>query len=153
MAMMSRKGAEKVRVFIDADVLFAGAASPRDYSASSLILLLSELTLIEAITSEQAVREAERNLQKKVPQALPVFQFLIARAVTVTSQPTRDEMYPFTGLADHKDLPILVAAIRAQCDWLVTFNLRHDRPGHPDIHVLRPGDFIRRIREQLATMQ
>ena len=36
----------KPRVFIDADVLFAGAASPNEYSASNLIQRMAELTLI-----------------------------------------------------------------------------------------------------------
>ena len=39
----------KPRVFVDADVLFAGSASPNEHSASNLILWMAELTLIEAI--------------------------------------------------------------------------------------------------------
>jgi hypothetical protein len=45
------------------------------------------------------------------------------------------------GCADPEDLPILVAALREDCPWLVSFNLRHYRPGVPAITVLRPGDF------------
>ncbi len=147
------KMSDKVRVFIDADVLFAGAASPSEHSASLLILTLAEITLIEAITSEQAIIEAERNLKRKMPRATPVFHHLVARSLTVTPAPTPEEVKALAGAADHKDLPILVAAIKARCDWLVTFNIRHFKPGHPDITVLRPGDFIRRVREQLAHMQ
>jgi len=143
----------KLKVFVDADVLFAGAASPSEHSASLLVLRLSEITLIDAITSEQAITEATRNLQKKLPQALPVFQHLVARSLTVTPSPAREDLRDFTDLADPKDLPILVAAIREECDWLVTFNTRHYRPGHPGVTVLRPGDFILRVREQLVHMQ
>jgi hypothetical protein len=33
---------------------------------------------------------------------------------------------------------------------LVTFNVRHFQPGHPGVTVLRPGDFVLRVRELLA---
>jgi predicted nucleic acid-binding protein len=143
---------KKLKVFIDADVLFAGAATPSKHSASSLILRLSEMTFIDGITSEQAVTEAARNLEKKAPQALPVFNLLIARSVIVTPDPTKAELRKFIGLADRKDLPILVAAIREECNWLVTFNLRDFRPGHPGIQVRRPGDFVLHARDLLAHM-
>ena len=40
--------AAKLRVFVDADVLFAGAASPNSESASLVVLRLAEMTLIDA---------------------------------------------------------------------------------------------------------
>ena len=140
----------KPKVFVDADVLFAGAASPSEHSASLVILRMGEITLIEAVTSRQAIDEAERNLAEKLPDALPIFRLLVARSVRVTPTPTKHELAPYQGLADEKDLPILVAALREQCPWLVTFNIRHFRPGHPDVTVLRPGEFLRRVRDQLA---
>ena len=142
----------KLRVFVDADVLFAGAASSNEYSASLLVLRLSELTIIDAITSEQVVSEAERNLQKKIPRAMPAFRHLVARSLKITTAPEKSELYDFRGMADAKDLPILVAAIKSGCGWLVTFNVRHFQPGHPDITVLRPGEFVQRTREQLVYM-
>jgi len=70
----------------------------------------------------------------------------------VVPDPTPDDLEPYTGLADPEDLPILVAAVRERCPWLVTFNLRHFQPGHPSVTVLRPGDFIVRVRELLALL-
>lgn len=77
---MNGRTPAKLRVFIDADVLFASAASPSEHGASLLILRLGELTLIEAVTSEQVIAEAERNLPAKMPAALPTFRALVARA-------------------------------------------------------------------------
>ena len=54
--------AHKLRIFLDADVIFAGSASPSRYSASNVVLLMSEITLLDAIASEQVVIEVERNL-------------------------------------------------------------------------------------------
>ncbi len=151
---MSEKSAPpKPRVFVDADVLFAGAASPTEHGASLLILRLGELTLIQAVTSEQVITEAERNLAAKIPDAVPLFRLLAERALSVVPNPTPEEVAAHAGLADPKDLPILVAALQAQCPWLVTFNVRHYRPGHPDVRVMRPGEFIRRVREVLAHLR
>jgi hypothetical protein len=141
---------QKPRVFIDADVLFAGAASPSEYGASLLILRLAEITLIDAITSEQVTVEAKRNLTIKLPQALPAFQHLVSRCLKICPDPKPDDLLLYEGIADPKDLPILVTAKRENCPWLVTFNLRHYVPGHPDVEVLKPGDFILRVRDQLT---
>jgi len=141
---MSEKSAlPKPCVFVDADVLFADAASPSEHGASLL-------TLIRTVTSEQVITEAERNLAAKIPGALPMFRLLVQRALIIVPNPTPEEVAAHAGLADPKDLSILVAALRARCPWLVTFNVRHYRPGHPDVRVVRPGEFIRQIREVLA---
>jgi len=140
-------------LFVDADVVFAGAASPSEHSASLMILTLSEVTLIRALVSEQVVTEAERNLEAKIPKALPVFRHLVSRCLTVVPDPEFEELSSYQGLADPKDLPILVAAVREKCAWLVSFNISDYQPGHPDVTVLRPGEFISRIREQLTKLR
>lgn len=140
----------KPRVFVDADVLFAGAASPSEHGASLVVLRMAEITLIEAIASQQVVIEAERNLMKKLPQVLPAFGLIVDRCLQVVPDPRPADLVPSADSADPKDLPILVAALREGCPWLVTFNVRHFQPGHPDVIALRPGEFLSRIRDLLA---
>jgi hypothetical protein len=140
----------KPQVFIDADVLFAGAASPNEHSASNLILRMGELTLIDAIASIQVITEAERNLVDKIPKALPAFQMLVSRSLKVVRDPDPNDLVEYAGLANPADLPILVAAIREECSFLTTFNTRHYQPGHPSVVVLKPGDLVLRIRYLLA---
>ncbi len=140
----------KPRVFIDADVLFAGAAAPSEYGASLVVLRMAEITLVQAIASRQVIVEAERNLTKKFPNALSTFRLLVDKCLEVVEDPARDELSRYEGSADAKDLPILVAAIQNECPWLVTYNTRHFRPGHPDITVLEPGTFVKRVRELLT---
>lgn len=142
----------KPRVFIDSDVLFAGAASPSEHGASLVILRMAEITLIDAVASQQVLTEVERNLTAKLPAALPAFQLLANRSLRVAPDPERGELARWTGLADEKDLPILVVALREQCSWLITHNVRHFQPGHSAIAVLRPGEFLWRVREHLATL-
>jgi hypothetical protein len=131
-------------------VLFAGAAAPGEHGASLVILRMAEITLVEAVTSQQAIAEAERNLTAKLPRALPVFRLLVARCLRVVPDPRPEGLAPHNGSADPKDLPILIAAVREGCSWLVTFNGRDFRPGHPGVTVLKPGGFVQRIRYLLT---
>jgi hypothetical protein len=138
------------RVFVDADVLFAGAAAPTEHGASLTILRMAEITLIQALASEQVTAEVERNLTAKLPKALAAFHLIVGRCVHVVPDPKQEELVPMLGLAHPDDLPILAAAVREGCPWLVTFNVSHFRPGHRNVQVLRPGDFVLRIRGLLA---
>lgn len=140
----------KPRVFIDADVLFAGAAGPSEYGASLVVLRMAEITLIDAIASRQVIVEAERNLREKFPRALSTFNLLVDRCLGIVEDPSREDLLRYEGAADPKDLPILVAAVQHDCSWLVTYNTRHFHPGHPDVAVLEPGALVRRVRELLT---
>jgi hypothetical protein len=138
------------RVFVDADVLFAGAAAPSTNHASMVVLRLAEITLIKAFTSQQVIAEAERNLQAELPAALPAFRLIVARSLEVVADPAPADLAQWAECAHPKDVPILVAALQAECPWLVTFNVRHYRPGHPEVAVLRPGEYLQHVRDQLA---
>jgi len=131
-------------------VLFAGSASPNTHSGSLVVLQMAEITLIDALTSEQVLIEAEQNLRAKLPDALAKFRLLVKHCLRIVPAPTYAELSPYIGLADPKDLPILVATIQTKCSWLVTFNVRHYHPGHPTVKVVTPGEFILQIRNLLS---
>jgi hypothetical protein len=126
------------------------AASPSEHSVSLLILRLAEITLIESISSEQVVIEAERNLESKIPKAMPAFRLLVNRCLRIVKDPEPEDLQPYIGLADPKDLPILVTALRESCPWLVTFNTRHYQPGHENLNIYTPGNLILRVRDRIA---
>jgi hypothetical protein len=111
---------------------------------------LAEITLIDAVVSEQVIIEVERNLTDYLSSALPTFRQLVSRCVRVVADPAPDELAAYRGLADPKDTPILAAAVQAVCPWLVTFNVRHFQPGHPTVIVVRPGEFVQQVRAQLV---
>jgi len=143
---------DRLRVFFDADVLIAGAASST--GASHLLLRLSELGLIEGLTCSQAVREAERNLQEKLPAALPAFRAILAAAeITVLPDARREWLGRLHGLAHGDDLPILASALQGGCDYLTTFNVRHYRMSQGEMRVARPGDIVARLRRALASIE
>jgi predicted nucleic acid-binding protein len=140
----------KPRVFVDSDVLFAGAASSSEHGASLVLLRMAEITLIDAVVSEQVIVEVERNLVGYLPTALPMFRQLVSRCLRIVADPTAAELAVCHDLADSKDIPILAVAVREACPWLVTFNVRHFQPAHPSVKVVRPGEFVQHVRALLA---
>jgi hypothetical protein len=142
----------RLRVYVDADVLIASAASPSEHSAGQVVLSLSEVTLIDAITSELAIEECRRNLSAKMPDAVPTFELLVTRSIDVVPAPSKSSVRRHTGRAEWKDLPHLVAALEHDCTHLVSYNTRDYEPGHPEVQVLTPGAFVRHIRERLSRL-
>ena len=139
----------KPRIFVDADVIFAGSAAPTEHGASHVILRMGEITLLNCVTFVQAITEVERNLAVKLPATLPVFRFLVSRCLELVRDPLPAELAPLNGQADAKDLSLLVAAVLSECSHLVTFNGRHYRPAG-GLLVQTPGQFLRAVRDLLA---
>ncbi|MEX0709606.1 MAG: PIN domain-containing protein [Chloroflexota bacterium] len=149
--MTSRPDRLRPRVFIDADALFAGSASPT--GASHLILQLGELRIIDLFASVQVRIEVERNLAAKLPAALPAFRAIAAAACQPAAEPDPVAVQSLraSGEADPSDAAILAAALASGCRWLVTFNTRDYRAGEA-LTVATPGEFMRQLREQLLAL-
>jgi hypothetical protein len=139
-------------VFLDADVIFAGSAAPTEHSASNFVLRLGEIGLFECVTSTQVITEVERNFEKKLPGKLPELRLIISRSLRVVPDPEPNELIPYKGQADPKDLPSLVAALKHVCRFLLTFNIRHYAPTKEKIIVQRPSEFVTTVRVLLAQM-
>lgn len=142
--------APKPGLFFDADVLIAGAASTA--GASHLLLRLTELGILEGITTRLAQAEAERNLRAKLPRALPAFRALMREAIEVVDNPPLSACAAFSAQAEVEDVPHLAAAVAQGCHYLVTFNTRHYWPEAKSIEVIRPGELLQRIRLQVAAL-
>ncbi|MCG3142331.1 MAG: hypothetical protein HDKAJFGB_03768 [Anaerolineae bacterium] len=142
----------KLLVFLDADVIFAGSAAPTEHGASHVVLRMGEITLLDCVTSQQAVIEAERNLEEKLPSKLAEFRLIVNRSLRVIADPKTNELTTYAPYAHPEDLPLLVAALREGCPYFLTFNVRHYRPRGLPIQVLRPGDFLQTVREQLIAL-
>ena len=107
-----------LKIFFDADTLIAGSASQT--GASFLLLQLFEIRVLIELTCRQVVAECRRNLIKKLPQAEPIFDEIIKRALEIKKNPTLDEQNTYRHMAHPKDLPILASAIKSGADYLVT---------------------------------
>lgn len=139
-----------VRVFCDADVLIAGSASTR--GASHILLQLSELTLIDCVSSPAAIAEAERNIAAKLPAASSAFRKILAAAVGVVPEATPSLARSREGQAHPKDLPILAAAVASRADFFATFNVRHYQKRTEAPIVVQPRRVVAAVRALLGRL-
>jgi predicted nucleic acid-binding protein len=112
-------------LFFDSSALFAGIISAS--GASRALLLLAEAGQVAITVSEQVVAETERAVARKIPRALPDFREAIrATGLRIVRDPSSDEIEAYAGIIGHHgDVPIVVAAMEAKTDYLVTLNRRH----------------------------
>lgn len=139
-----------VPVFFDSDVMIAGSASAS--GASFALLQLAELGLIIGHISVQVLEECRRNLAKKLPSAIPPFEKIVQRCVTVRRKlPGEDSLCLASNQADKKDVPILASALEAEACFLITFNVKDYWPANATrLEVLTPGELLSRIRLALS---
>lgn len=137
---------KSVRVFPDSNVLISGLFSDRGAPRLILDILSLDLPVLKAVTGAFNISEVERNLEAKLPAALPLFQsFLSIAGLEIVPMPTGKDLEPLAGLTDAKDLPVLASAIAGQADVLVTGDkkdLLRIRKGALPFPILSPADFL-----------
>ncbi len=138
---------EPVAVCLDADVVIAGLFSRA--GASHAILVLGEVGLLRIVLPEAAVKEARRNLEGKLPEALPAFEIFVASPFVETFRPTPRHVSRARRLAHDKDVPIMAAAVGAGAGILVTHNTKHFESGE-GVRVVRPRTLITEARAWMA---
>lgn len=112
-----------MKVFVDANVLFSAAWSPQ--GRVGVALADSAKLDAEFWTSDYAVVEAQTNLARKRPEALPALRRLLAGFNLIPHSVA--DLCPDIGLRD-KDRPILAAAIACGADVWVTGDRRDFGP-------------------------
>lgn len=140
---------------MDSSALFAGVASST--GAARALLLLAEADQISITVSEQVITETERALARKLPRALGYYREAVrSSGLRIVHDPSPQQVQAHRAVIAHAaDVPIVVAAIKADVDYLVTFNRRHfiDDPGvtaGAGMPIGTPGDALAWVREQLA---
>lgn len=142
-------------LFLDSSALFAGIVSAD--GAARALLLLAELGQVRLLISEQVIAETERAIARKAPGVLgELRQAILQSQAGILSDPDpQDVCEHLDWMVDPADVPILLAAMRAKVDYLVTLNRRHflDDPQVAQRSRLRigtPGDALAWVRSQLS---
>ncbi len=110
-----------MRIFLDANVLFSAAKS--DGAVRRLLALLVEAGH-ECWADGYVVEEAQRNLVAKAPRGVPVLDALLAGMHLAAAHPHPAALEATLALPE-KDRPVLAAAIRLECEGLVTGDRTH----------------------------
>ncbi len=142
-------------LFLDSSALFAGIVSAD--GAARVLLLLAEAGQVDVLISEQVVAEIERAILRKAPAVLSeVRQAILLSKAKIVHDPEAEELRAHIDwMSDPSDVPILLAAMKAEVEFLVTLNRRHflDDPEVAQRSGLRigtPGDALRWVRERLG---
>lgn len=142
-------------LFFDSSALMAGVISAR--GAARALLLLAEGGRVSITVSEQVIVETERALARKAPQSLPYYRDALRNThLRIVRDPAPQVVALHHGICPHQaDVPIIVAAMGAEVDYLVSLNRRHftDDPAVAARAGLRtgtPGDALAWVREMFA---
>ena len=137
-----------IRIFADANILIAGADSRS--GASRAVLLMAEIGLFKLVVSRQIIDEAERNIRKKLPRALPNFAEQMTNLnLEIVDDPNSVDAAKWESIIEAKDAPIIAAAVLAKVDRILSLNSKDftqevaEKCGIP---IQLPGQFIQEIR-------
>lgn len=146
----------KLNIFLDSSALIAGAIS--ETGAAHVLLQLGESEDVLLTISEMVVVESDRSIAKKSPRNLNDLRSLIKTAnLRIVGDPSNEEVEANIYLiSDPNDVPILLAAMKANVDYLATHNRKHflgdpkvaERSG---LKIGTPGDVLAWIRENLSS--
>ena len=141
-----------MRLFLDASVIFAAALSPK--GASREIIRLALQGDIQIVLSIVVIEEARRNLARKAPEALPLFEAFLEALPYECVDPSAAEVRAMAAHVVLKDAPIVAAAHRARVDMLVSLDRKHlvGVPGLEQVartKIVLPADALREIRNSL----
>jgi predicted nucleic acid-binding protein len=134
-----------VWVFLDANILFSAAKS--DGAVRHMLRLLLEGGH-ECVADAYVLAEARRNLAAKGPDALDVLEALTEQ-VRVAPSAHGDVPAALLDWLPDKDRPVLAAAIRLDCNALVTGDRTHFGVGYGrtfgGVTIYSPRSLIERI--------
>lgn len=103
-------------LFLDANILFSAA-----YREHAGLLQLWELSTVKLISSPYAIEEANRNLES--PEQKKRLDALLIRVEKFL--PSYEELiFPDNVVLNEKDKPILLGAIAAKADYLITGDVK-----------------------------
>lgn len=138
------------KVFLDSDVLLSGLVSDRGAPRLLLDILSLGLPVLRGVTGRYNLAEIERTIAAKLPAARPAYDEGMPRMnLELVFLPFSDEMEPFRGLVDDKDLPVLVSAVIAKADYILTGDKRLmsrvKRASGLSVVCRSPSEFLDRI--------
>jgi predicted nucleic acid-binding protein len=144
----------KPHIFLDSSVLIAGIIS--ETGAAHVLLELGETADIQLTISETVVIESERSITKKSPRNIPRLRDIIRKSqLNIIRDPSEKEIRENLYLiGDPNDVPILLSAMKAKVDFLVTHNRKHflDDPKVSErsgLQIGTPGDALAWVRNEI----
>ena len=152
---------ERIRVFLDSNVLTAGIVSA--WGLDKAVLSLCAARICRLVLAEAVREEVEENLLLRLGgmESGDVNRVLDSYVHLIDSM--KPEMAPFPGEAevvagrhlirDAADVPVLLSAIASRSDWFITHNTKHFTPAvarRTGLRIATPVEFFRALSNSLS---
>jgi predicted nucleic acid-binding protein len=141
-------------LFFDSSAFVSGAISSQ--GAARALLLMAEAQVVTITVSTQVIVEGERAIARAAPRAVVPFREAVrSTCVRIVHDPSPEQVQAHGDVIAHAaDVSIVVAAMQARVDYLVTLNRRHfqDDPSvsaRSGLRIGSPGDALAWLREQI----
>jgi predicted nucleic acid-binding protein len=111
-----------------------------------LDILSIDLPVLKAVTGAYNLAEVEKNLQAKLPAAIPVFRSCLKLMnIEIVPLPTKRDLPPLAGMTAEKDLPVIASALQGAADFLVTGDkkdLLKIKKNRLPFSIVSPAEFL-----------
>lgn len=115
---------KKAKIFIDSNVLIAGLAS--DQGASFHLLKLIELRIFDTYVCQLVLYESEKNIKKKLPEALPYFYYALKHLpFTILKDSRKIDKKLARNFPKKSDQIIFQTVQQLKPDYFLTLNRKH----------------------------
>lgn len=138
------------KLFLDANILFTAAYSQT--GASRMLFELAKRKKLTLVSSKYAVIEAQRNVQKKLPERHLLFLYkLITELDSVTKKEfSKEELMKYEKIIIAKDAPILLAAADQKVQFLITLDKKdfiNDKMKKANLPftIMTPGEYLQSL--------
>lgn len=118
------------RIFIDSSVLYAATVSSKGYAHDLIRLAIAGQA--QLVTTSYVLAEVTRNLADKQPRGLHTLDEFSKAVGWLVVDVSREEVLAAAEYTALKDAPVVAAALKARCDYLVTYDRKH-LLGPPDV--------------------
>jgi uncharacterized protein len=131
-----------LRVFVDSNVLVSAVLSEASISSKLLTLLIEQHHLV---ICSYSITEISKVIHRKFSKIIPKWdKFLTTLEFEIAYTPSDLSTVKVPYIRDPKDLPILVSAMVAQPDIIVSGDLDFRTPEIQEYFtVMTPGDFLK----------
>ena len=158
---MSGNPSKRLRLFLDSNVLTGGIVSR--WGLDKALLSLCAARICKLVLAEVVKDEVEENLvihasglDQKAGQAMLDEYFTLLRLAnpeSVPYPPKKDVLVSRRLIRHEADVPVLLSALRARPDWLVTHNKSHfndEVAKRTKLQIGSPADFFRALAESIS---
>lgn len=153
-------GSRKLRLFLDSNVLTGGIVSP--WGLDKAVLSLCAAKICRLVLAEAVREEVEENLLLHATALPPDHADALIENYRGLIELTRPEMiaYPDADavrtnrsiIRHEADVPVLLSAIAAKPDWLLTHNTKHFTPTvaqRTGLRIATPVEFFETLSSLL----